>query len=204
MTKVKICGLMEKEHVQVAIDAGADAIGFVFAPSKRKLTIKQAKLLARDIPPNILKVGVFVNPSKEELETAFREVPLDLVQYHGNETPEIIQSNRFPSIKAISIKIVEDVERAKDYTTNYYLFDAPGTNYQGGSGLTFDWQLMKGNSIAENKIILAGGLNPFNVREAIERVHPYMVDVSSGVEIDGRKDAELIRAFIRAVKVEER
>ncbi|WP_391209361.1 phosphoribosylanthranilate isomerase [Psychrobacillus sp. L4] len=204
MTKVKICGLMEKEHVQVAIDAGADAIGFVFAPSKRKLTIKQAKLLASEIPPNILKVGVFVDPSREELEAAFREVPLDLVQYHGNEAPKFIQMNGFPSIKALSVRSEEDVTRAEQFTTEYYLFDAPGIDYQGGSGLAFDWQLMKVNSIAENKIILAGGLNPFNVREAIERVNPYMVDVSSGVEIDGRKDAELIRAFIRAVKVEER
>lgn len=204
MTKVKICGLMEKEHVQVAIEAGADAIGFVFAPSKRKLTIEQAKLLAREIPKHILKVGVFVNPTKEEIETAFREVPLDLVQYHGDETTEFIQMNGFRSIKALSVLSEEDVTRAEQFTTEYYLFDAPGINYKGGSGLTFDWQLMKVNSIAENKIILAGGLNPFNVKDAIERVNPYMVDVSSGVEIDGRKDAELIRAFIRAVKVEER
>lgn len=204
MTKVKICGLMEKEHVQIAVNAGADAIGFVFAPSKRKLTIEQARELAKEVPSNVLKIGVFVNPTEEELETAFREVPLDLVQYHGHETPEFIQRNSFPSIKALSVRKAEDVDQAKQYITDYFLFDAPGTEYQGGSGLTFDWQLMQGHHIPEDKIILAGGLNPDNVREAIQRVKPFMVDVSSGVERNGTKDEELIRAFIRAVKDGER
>ena len=139
MTKVKICGLMEKEHVQVAIDAGADAIGFVFAPSKRKLTLDQAKLLAEEIPPHILKVGVFVNPSREELETVFREVPLDLVQYHGNETSKFIQMNGFPSIKALSILSEDDVALAKKYTTEYFLFDATS------SSLKIDNALIEGN-----------------------------------------------------------
>ncbi|WP_342601172.1 phosphoribosylanthranilate isomerase [Psychrobacillus sp. FSL H8-0483] len=204
MTKVKICGLMEKEHVQMAVDAGADAIGFVFAPSKRKLTVEQAKELAKEVPPTVLKIGVFVNPSEQEIETAFREVPLDLVQYHGNETPAFIQTNAYPSVKALSVKSEDDVEHAKQFQTDYYLFDAPGTDYQGGSGLTFDWQLMKGHSIPADKVILAGGLNSTNVREAIQRVKPYMVDVSSGVEVDGRKDKELIRTFIRTVKDGER
>ena len=204
MTKVKICGLMEKEHVQVAVDAGADAIGFVFAPSKRKLTVEQAKELAKEVPSTVLKIGVFVNPSEQEIETAFREVPLDLVQYHGNETPAFIQANAYPSVKALSVKSEDDVEHAKQFQTDYYLFDAPGTDYQGGSGLTFDWQLMKGHSIPADKVILAGGLNATNVIEAIQRVKPYMVDVSSGVEVDGRKDTELIRTFIRAVKDGER
>ncbi|MEK4485808.1 phosphoribosylanthranilate isomerase [Psychrobacillus sp. FSL H8-0484] len=204
MTKVKICGLMEKEHVQVVVDAGADAIGFVFAPSKRKLTVEQAKELAKEVPSTVLKIGVFVDPSEQEIETAFREVPLDLVQYHGNETPSFIQANAYPSVKALSVKSEDDVEHAKQFQTDYYLFDAPGVDYQGGSGLTFDWQLMKGHRIPADKVILAGGLNSTNVREAIQRVKPYMVDVSSGVEVDGRKDKELIRTFIRAVKDGER
>ena len=195
---------MVKEHVQVAVDAGADAIGFVFAPSKRRVTIEQAHQLAKEIPPNVLKIGVFVNPTHDEIESAFREVPLDVVQYHGDETSTFINANSYPSIKALSIKNEEDVNLAKQFETEYYLFDAPGTDYKGGSGLTFDWQLMKGLSISEDKVILAGGLNQLNVGEAIQRVKPYMVDVSSGVERDGIKDEELIRKFIRAVKDGER
>ena len=200
MTKVKICGLKEKEHVKAAVEAGADAIGFVFAASKREITIEQARELAKEVPPGVLKIGVFVNPTMQEIETAVREVPLDFVQYHGNETPGFIQSNSFPSIKALSVRSEEDIDVAKQFNTDFYLFDAPGTDYQGGSGLTFNWQLMQGHSIPQEKIILAGGLNPTNVEDAIKRVNPYMVDVSSGVEIEGRKDSELIRAFIRAVK----
>ena len=204
MTKVKICGLMIKEHVQVAVDAGADAIGFVFAPSKRRVTIEQAHQLAKEIPPNVLKIGVFVNPTHDEIETAFRAVPLDLIQFHGNESPEFVKANTHPSIKALSVKQEADVVQAKLYDTDYYLFDAPGTDYQGGSGLTFDWKLMQGKHIPREKIILAGGLNHLNVGKAIQRVKPYMVDVSSGVERDGIKDEELIRKFIRTVKDGER
>ena len=200
MTKVKICGLMEKEHVEVAVQAGADAIGFVFAPSKRKITIDKARELAKDIPPEVWKIGVFVNATKEELLTAFQEVPLDFIQYHGQETPEFVRTNNVPSIKALSVHNEADVLQAKEYNTDFYLFDAPGTDYQGGSGEVFDWKLMEGNDIPTKKIILAGGLNPNNVKVAIEQIKPFMVDVSSGVERNGTKDIKLIQAFIRAVK----
>lgn len=200
MTKVKICGLMEKEHVATAVEAGADAIGFVFAPSKRQITVEKAQELAKDIPSSVLKIGVFVNPTQEELEKAYREVPLDFVQFHGNESPDFVQSANYPCIKALSIRREEDVEHAKQYNTDFFLFDAP----QAGSGITFDWQLMKGHEVAKERVILAGGLNAENVAEAIQRVKPYMVDVSSGVERNGVKDNELIRTFIHAAKDEER
>jgi phosphoribosylanthranilate isomerase len=200
MTKVKICGLMEKEHVEIAVNAGVDAIGFVFAPSKRKVTVAKAHELAKKVPPRVLKIGVFVNPTKEELITALKEVPLDYIQYHGQETPEFILTNNLPSIKALSVHNEEDVLQAKKYETEFYLFDAPGTDYQGGSGEVFDWELMEVNNIPTEKIILAGGLTPSNVKDAIERVNPYMVDVSSGVERNGIKDKELIQGFINAVK----
>lgn len=200
MTKVKICGLMEKEHVKTAVQAGADAIGFVFAPSKRKVTIAKAHELAKEVPPGVWKIGVFVNPTKEEVITAIQEVPLDYIQYHGHETPYFLRSNNLPSIKALSIQNEVDVLQAKQYETDFYLFDAPGTDYQGGSGEVFDWKLMEVNNIPTEKIILAGGLNPSNVKDAIERVKPYMVDVSSGVERNGIKDKELIQSFIQAVK----
>ncbi|MCG7335192.1 phosphoribosylanthranilate isomerase [Sporosarcina sp. ACRSM] len=203
MTKVKICGLMESQHVKVAVDAGADAIGFVFAPSKRRISIQEAKELAKDIPSHVEKIGVFVNASIEELQQTYREVPLDFVQLHGDENAELIQEAGLPSIKALSVRSVEDVERASQYEADYYLFDTPGTEFRGGSGLTFDWELMNGAGVSTDKVILAGGLKPDNVGEAIRRVKPYMVDVSSGVELDGRKDEQLIRAFVQAVKEEE-
>ena len=200
MTKVKICGLMEQIHVKTAVDAGADAIGFVFAPSRRQVTIAKAKELAKDIPPGVLKIGVFVNASREEVERTYREVPLDYVQFHGNEDTEFIDSVRLPSIKVLSVHSSEDVKQSGQYDTDYFLFDAPGTDFKGGSGITFDWQLMKDAGVPLDKVILAGGLNVDNVAQAIELVKPYMVDVSSGVESAGRKDENLIRAFIKAVK----
>lgn len=204
MTKVKICGLMEKAHVLAAVEAGADAIGFVFAPSKRKITVAQAHELAKIVPSDVLKIGVFVNPNQEELERTVSEVPLDLIQLHGDEEPDFIRTIKTACIKAISIRDKSDMGTAKMYETEYLLLDAPGTDFKGGSGMTFDWKLLEGHSISSNRIILAGGLNKSNVRKAIDRVKPYMVDVSSGVEISGRKDEQLIREFIQTVKDEER
>lgn len=204
MTKVKICGLKEPEHVKVAVEAGADAIGFVFADSSRRVTVNEAKELARDIPDNVWKIGVFVDASREEMAYAFQEVPLNYIQYHGHESANFVESIGLPSIRALSVGSAEDVSKAAQYKVDYYLFDAPGTVYQGGSGVTFDWTLLKGAGIATEQLILAGGLNAENVGEAINRVNPFMVDVSSGVESNKRKDAALIRAFVRAVKDEER
>lgn len=204
MTKVKICGLMELVHVKAAVEAGADAIGFVFADSSRRVTINRAKELAQDIPNNVLKIGVFVDASRVEMERAFREVSLDFIQYHGNESQAFIESIGLPSIKALPVRSMDDVAEAVRFTADYYLFDAPGTVYQGGSGVTFDWELLQGSGISTEQLILAGGLNAENVGEAIKRVNPFMVDVSSGVERNKRKDVALIRAFVRAVKDEER
>ncbi len=199
MTKVKICGLKEPAHVKAAVDAGADAIGFVFAPSSRRVTVEQAKELAQKIPSGVLKVGVFVNPTREEVARAFREVPLDLVQYHGDESADFIHAVGLPAIRAVAVRSTEDVERAMQLDTAYTLVDAPGTVYKGGSGVTFDWKLLKDCGITTDRLILAGGLNAENVGEAIRRVAPFMVDVSSGVERNKRKDESLIRAFLRAV-----
>lgn len=204
MTKVKVCGLMERDHVVAAVQAGADAIGFVFAPSSRRVTVAEAKELARDIPPHVMKIGVFVNETYEEISRIFQEVPLDFIQFHGDESPEFIDSVKLPSIKALAVSSAEDVEKAVEYEVDYYLFDAPGTVYKGGSGVTFNWELLEDSGVQADTLILAGGLNADNVREAIERVQPYMVDVSSGVERNKRKDADLIQAFVHAVKDRER
>jgi len=200
MTKVKICGLKEQQHVRAAVETGADAIGFVFAPSKRQISIEQAHQLAKYVPKGVLKIGVFVNPSVEELRAAVEGVPLDYVQYHGEETPEFIRQQGYPAIKALSVRDEEDVRAAANYNVDYYLFDAPGTDFKGGSGHTFDWTLLEMAGIPREKLILAGGLKAENIAEAVSLVSPYMVDVSSGVETDGIKDEAKINAFIQAVK----
>lgn len=200
MTKVKICGLKEQQHVHAAIEAGTDAIGFVFAPSKRQVSIQQAQQLAKHVPDGVLKIGVFVNPSAEELRTAVESVPLDFVQYHGEESPEFIRQQGYPAIKALSVRGVEDVQAAANYDVDYYLFDAPGTDFKGGSGHTFDWSLLEMVGISREQLILAGGLQAANIEEAVSLVSPFMVDVSSGVETDGVKDITKITRFIQAVK----
>lgn len=204
MTKVKICGLMELEHVKVAVQSGADAVGFVFAKSRRQVTIEQAKLLATVVPSGILKIGVFVNETLEEVERIAREVPLDMIQLHGDENPEYVRRVSLPTIKALSITTIEDVKSASQFDVDYFLFDAPGVEFRGGSGHSFDWTLLAKANISNDKVILAGGLTENNLIEAIHIVKPFMVDVSSGVETGQQKDAVKIKTFIRTVKDEER
>ena len=204
MTKVKICGLMDLEHVKIAVQSGADAIGFVFAKSRRQVTVEQAKLLATVVPSGVLKIGVFVNETLEEVERIAKEVPLDMIQLHGDENPEYVRRVSLPTIKALSIKTLEDVKNASQFDVDYFLFDAPGVEFRGGSGHSFDWTLLAKANISNDKVILAGGLTENNISEAIHIVKPFMVDVSSGVETEQQKDGVKIRTFIRTVKEEER
>lgn len=199
MAKVKICGLKEKVHVLCAVNAGADFVGFMFAPSRRRISLEKATELSTYVPNHVKKVGIFVNPTEQEVKEAFNLAKLDYVQYHGNENPTFIEKLGYPSIKAFSIRTQEDVEKAIKYNVDYYLFDAPGTDFAGGSGKVFDWSLLDELSIPREKVILAGGLNAGNVPQAIQQVRPFGVDVSSGVERNGAKSCELIREFIQAV-----
>ncbi|MBD8032679.1 phosphoribosylanthranilate isomerase [Solibacillus merdavium] len=202
MTKAKICGLKEIEHVEAAVKAGADFIGFMFAPSKRRITVEEAAELAKVIPSTVKKVGVFVNEQNDVIRQIADQVGLDYIQYHGDETQEQIQEIGLPAIKAFSIRGEEDVKRAATYNVDYYLFDAPGTDFRGGSGESFDWMLLDKVNIPMNKVILAGGLNEENVGLAIMLVEPFAVDVSSGVEVDGRKSSTAITNFIEIAKGE--
>lgn len=202
MAKVKICGLKEMEHVETAVKSGADFIGFMFAPSKRRITVEEAVKLAKAIPNTVKKVGVFVNEEATTIRQIAKSVGLDYIQYHGDETPEQIQEIGLPAIKAFSIREEEDVERAATYNDDYYLFDAPGTDFRGGSGNSFDWMLLDKVNIPLEKVILAGGLKAENVGLAITLVEPFAVDVSSGVEVDGRKDSAAITKFIETAKGE--
>ena len=192
MTKVKICGLSTKGAVETAVSAGADYIGFVFAPSKRQVTLDQAAELARLIPSHIQKVGVFVSPSREELLEAIEKVGLDLVQVHGQVADDLFEDLPCASIQAVQVDGDGHVPNSQ---ADYLLFDAP----VAGSGKTFDWGQLDTTGLAQ-PFFIAGGLNEDNVEEAIPHFTPIAVDVSSGVETDGQKDHEKIRRFIERVK----
>ena len=192
MTKVKICGLSTKEAVKTAVSAGADYIGFVFAPSKRQVTVEQATELAEIIPANVKKVGVFVSPSRAELLEAVDKVGLDFVQVHGQVVDKLFENLPCASIQAVQVDGDGHVPNSQ---ADYLLFDAP----VAGSGQTFDWGRLDTTKLAQ-PFFIAGGLNEDNVARAIQHFSPFAVDVSSGVETDGQKDHEKIRRFIERVK----
>ena len=192
MTKVKICGLSTVEAVETAVLAGADYIGFVFAESKRQVSLEQAHELAKLVTGKTKIVGVFVSPSLEELEQAIGQVPLDIVQIHGMFDETLISKISVPVIRAIQLS---DQEAKVTSPADFLLFDAP----VAGSGRTFDWDLLKDQKIQQD-FFIAGGLTVDNVRQARETFQPYALDVSSGVETDGRKDIEKIKAFIEGAK----
>ena len=192
MTKVKICGLSTKEAVKTAVSAGADYIGFVFAPSKRQVTVEQAIELAKFIPSHIQKVGVFVSPSRAELLEAVDKVGLDFVQVHGKVVDKLFENLPCGSIQAVQ---VDEGGHVPNSQADYLLFDAP----VAGSGQTFDWGQLDTTELTQ-PFFIAGGLNEDNVARAIQHFSPFAVDVSSGVETDGQKDHEKIRRFIERVK----
>jgi phosphoribosylanthranilate isomerase len=192
LTKVKICGLSTKEAVKTAVSAGADYIGFVFAPSKRQVTVEQATELAKFIPSHIQKVGVFVSPSRAELLEAVDKVGLDFVQVHGQVADDLFENLSCASIQAVQVDGDGHVPNSQ---ADYLLFDAP----VAGSGQTFDWDQLDMTELAQ-PFFIAGGLNEDNVARAIQHFSPFAVDVSSGVETNGQKDHEKIRRFIERVK----
>ena len=192
MTKVKICGLSNIETVKTAVSAGADYIGFVFAPSKRQISVEQAIDLAKFIPSHIQKVGVFVSPSRAELLEAVDKVGLDFVQVHGQVVDKLFENLPCGSIQAVQ---VDEGGHVPNSQADYLLFDAP----VAGSGQTFDWGRLDTTELAQ-PFFIAGGLNEDNVARAIQHFSPFAVDVSSGVETDGQKDHEKIRRFIERVK----
>ncbi|AIE60319.1 phosphoribosylanthranilate isomerase [Bacillus methanolicus] len=197
--KVKICGITDRETALEAVKAGADAIGFVFAESKRKISPMNAKEITLMLPSDVMKVGVFVNEEKEVIEATVDEAGLNMIQLHGDESPEFCNGFSVPVIKALSIENREGLRKLNDFPCDYILLDSPKGKYRGGNGIKFDWRIAEGIQ-SEKKIILAGGLTPDNVCTAIRIVQPFMVDVSSGVETDGKKDLKKIAAFIENAK----
>ncbi|WP_242269815.1 N-(5'phosphoribosyl)anthranilate isomerase [Bacillus cereus group sp. BfR-BA-01408] len=199
--KVKICGITDMETAKRACEYGADALGFVFAESKRKITPGLAKEIIQELPANVLKIGVFVNESVEMIQKIADECGLTHVQLHGDEDNYQIRRLNIPSIKSLGVTSESDMKNAQEYETDYILFDSPKEKFHGGNGKTFSWELLAHMpKELREKTILAGGLNALNIEEAIRTVRPYMVDVSSGVETEGKKDVEKIKQFIIKAK----
>ncbi|MDQ0197718.1 phosphoribosylanthranilate isomerase [Neobacillus ginsengisoli] len=198
--KVKICGITDAATAIEAVKYGADAIGLVFAESKRRVSINQGREIVRSLPKNVLKVGVFVNESKEEIEKIASNVGLTHIQLHGDEPATFSRSLSLPVIKALSLQNNERMEDVINYPCEYMLLDGPKGKYRGGNGTTFDWTSINSANFKGKKVILAGGLTVENVEEGIRLIGPFMVDVSSGVETEGRKDLKKIQSFIEKAK----
>lgn len=200
-TRVKICGITRVEDALEVVKSGADAIGLVFyAPSPRNVTIEHAAAIAAAVPAFVSVVGLFVNAEPDFVHDVTTRVKLDLLQFHGEETPEACAQYHLPFIKAIRVKNDTNlVQCVKDFSAaKALLLDTYAEGVAGGTGHVFDWDLIPEN--LAKPVILAGGLTPKNVAQAISQVRPYAVDVSGGVEISkGIKDAEKIAAFMQQV-----
>jgi phosphoribosylanthranilate isomerase len=202
-TRIKICGLKEAEHVHTAVSAGADAIGLVFyPPSSRNIELAAARALRPHIPAFVSCVALVVNPTAAQVLEIIQSVQPDLLQFHGDEPPEFCAQFGRPYVKAAPIQTAEDLVnlRRRYSSAAAWLADTPSDGF-GGSGKVFDWSLISTNDNA-GRLVLSGGLSYANVREAIARVRPFAVDVSSGVEsAKGVKDSAKIEDFCRAVRL---
>ncbi|MGA8146236.1 MAG: phosphoribosylanthranilate isomerase [Gallionellaceae bacterium] len=202
MTRTKICGVTREEDVMAAAESGADALGMVlYGKSPRYVTMQQASRLMHSVPPFVTVVGLFVNPSEEEVRNVLSQVPLDVLQFHGEETPEFCARFKRPYLKAVRVRAEVDlIQCAVRYAgAQGLLLDACIEGTHGGTGESFDWALIPHD--LPLPVILSGGLHAGNVGAAIRQVRPYAVDVSSGVEAaKGIKDAAKIAAFINEVK----
>ncbi len=200
-TRVKICGITRPEDALAAARAGADAIGLVFyPPSPRAVTRERAREIVQVLPPFVSVVGLFVNAQPAEVRAALAALPIDLLQFHGDEAPEECRIYGRPDIKAVAMAPGVDLQAvARRYVDAAgLLLDTHREGVRGGTGEVFDWSRIPPG--LDRPIILAGGLTLENVAAAVQRVRPYAVDVSSGVEVSkGIKDAARIEAFIRGV-----
>lgn len=199
--KVKICGITNLEDALLAADAGADALGFVFfSASPRHVSPEQAAAIIRQLPPFVQSVGLFVNESLTTINEISSQCSLDIIQLHGEESPQFCDAVSRRVLKAFRVKDVSSLEAMRDYRTAAFLLDAWSPSAHGGTGRTFNWEIAA-SAAASDRIVLAGGLNPDNVAKAVRQVRPYAVDVSSGVEsAPGKKDPILVREFIRNAK----
>lgn len=200
-TRVKICGITRPEDAQAAVAAGADAIGLVFyEPSPRAVSIEQAQKIAAVVPPFVTITALFVNPTTEEVQKALDSVRIDLIQFHGDEDEHFCEQFNRAYIKAIRVRQTQDVvaNSLRFPSALAFLLDSFKAGVPGGTGEIFDWSLIPTES--SKPIILAGGLHPDNIANAIQQVQPFAVDVSGGVEASkGIKDSRKIQVFINEV-----
>jgi phosphoribosylanthranilate isomerase len=199
---VKICGITNLPDALAAVEAGADALGFIFhEKSPRHVTVEQVAEIARSLPLQMVKVGVFVDAPEELVFRAIGELGLNILQFHGAESPEYCRQFGVMSMKAFRMRDEQILQELPDYQTDAWLLDAWSPSQQGGTGERFNWELALAAKKLGRPIFLAGGLTPENVADAVRKVQPYAVDVSSGVEVaPGRKDHAKVGAFIRAAK----
>jgi phosphoribosylanthranilate isomerase len=204
-TRIKICGITNRDDALLAVELGADALGFVFYPkSPRRVTLEQAASICRALPPFVATVGVFVNATQQEIESTLAPTSgsgLTILQFHGDEPPGFCRRFTTRTIKAIRVRDEDSLRAAAEYDVDALLLDTYTDTERGGTGRTFDWSLAVRAKKIGPPIILSGGLTTENVQEAIRKVRPYAVDVSSGVEREpGRKDPEKLRRFIELCK----
>jgi phosphoribosylanthranilate isomerase len=198
MIRIKICGLRNVEDALYCTEAGADAIGLVFAESPRQVDLNTARRICESLPPFVSKVGVFVDANKDVVERVAHYCGLTTLQFHGSENASYCRSFALPVIKAIKVKSRNDLQRLEHFPASAFLLDTFHPKLAGGTGKPFDWSMAE--KPLPKPIVLAGGLNAGNVAEALICVPAYAVDVSSGVESNGVKDRVKIKAFINAVR----
>lgn len=199
--KVKICGITSVSDALAAEAAGADALGFMFyPPSPRFISNADAREIMRELPPFIARVGVFVDSTEEQVRQTIAETGIDTLQFHGNETPEFCRRFGLKTFKAFRVRDAESLRATDAFATEAWLLDSYVAGQLGGTGARFNWELAT-EAAQRHCVILAGGLTPENAAEAVRKVRPYGLDVSSGVESSpGRKDAAKVRGFIAAAK----
>jgi len=199
--KVKVCGMTQWEDAKYAVEQGADAVGFIFyKKSPRSVTMKEAREIILKLPPFVDTVGVFVNESPDRVNKIANYCGLDLVQLHGEESPAFCRKIHRRVIKAFRVAGLQSIKQMEKYSVSGFLLDTFCDDLHGGTGKTFDWNL----ALPAKKmgpVILAGGLTPRNVAQAVRQVRPYGVDVCSGVEkTPGIKDPEKVRAFLKNIR----
>ena len=200
--KIKICGITNIEDANKVVDSGADAIGFIFyKKSKRYVDVEIAERISYKVPPFVSKVGVFVNEDRDLVLDIARKVKLDVVQLHGEEDREYIDyiEKEFKVLKAFRVKSEDELEKIKELKLDWFLLDAYSEKEYGGTGDTFNWEIAK-KAKEFGKVILAGGVTKDNIKEIVENIKPYAVDLSSGVEDSpGRKNRGKIMEFMELV-----
>jgi phosphoribosylanthranilate isomerase len=199
--KVKVCGTTRLKDALLAVKCGADAIGFIFyKKSPRCVSAKTAKEICSKLPPFVHRVGVFVNETAEKINRTADRCGLDAVQLHGDESPAFCKKIKCRVIKAVRVKDSASLKEMSRYAVDAFLLDTYKEDQWGGTGKVFDWKLAA-RTRKYGPVIIAGGLNPRNVKAAIQKVRPYGVDVSSGVEQSpGKKDPKKVKAFLKAVR----